>query len=144
LITSTGHGRGRTRFAIAAGRGGVRHVTATVSVDGFPRQVLTVARFRAPWPKLPRVRSASYTLKKGTLKLKWTRVRHAVSYEVEIHFNKGMREYLVTGRQTSVKLVLGTLKVRRVSITTITANMTGHAVVAKKVKPQRRRRRHRR
>jgi Domain of unknown function (DUF5050) len=144
LITSTGHGRGRTRFALAAGRGGIRHVTATVSVDGFPRQVLTVARFRAPWPKLPRVSSASYTLKKGTLKLKWTRVRHAVSYEVEIHFNKGMREYLVTGRQRSVKFVLGTLKVRRVSITTITANMTGHAVVAKKVKPQRRRKRHRR
>jgi hypothetical protein len=68
-----------------------RTIEAEVIQDGLPRELLTVARFKAPpLPKLakPRVKAKR---KKASLKLSWARVRGAATYIAEV---KAGRELL--------------------------------------------------
>ena len=67
---------------IAAARG--RTIEAEVIQDGLPRELITVARFKAP--AQPRLRKPEIEAKRknGTLTLSWARVKGASDYLVEV------------------------------------------------------------
>ena len=124
---------------MAPGRGGPRQVIALVSIDGFPRQRLTLARFTAPRPSLPRVSRATYRVRGGKLSVSWSRVRHAAYYDIQIHFAGSGVTYRVHGTHshTSFKLARGQ-RVRSVTVTVAVGGIHGASVKARKAKILRR------
>jgi hypothetical protein len=135
-IASTSRGSGRIPFAVAAGPGGRRKIVAVVSVDGVPRQTLTVATFRLPKPRSPRIASARYRLRLGVLGVSWARVRHASYYEIEIGLAGGRSyRYRVTGRAGNAKFAVGRrAHVKRVRIIVAVDGLAGTAVDARRTR----------
>jgi hypothetical protein len=82
---------------IAANR--KRTIEAEVVQDGLPRELLTVAEFKAPkQPKLkaPRVEA---TRKRASLKLSWARVRAAASYVAEVRAGRDVLFRVLTKKR---------------------------------------------
>ena len=133
-ITTTSRGRGRARFTVAAGPGGRRQVLALVSVDGIPRETITVATFGASSPRLPRVAHASYRVARGALSVSWTQVRGASFYDVEVALSGGVRaRYRIAGSAAGAGIPIGRrARVRSVSVTVSAGGLTGRAVAARR------------
>jgi hypothetical protein len=96
--------RGRLRFRPGPGLGRRRQVIAVVESRGFPRDSLTVARFKAP-RELPS-RPKWIRLKRGkrALLVRWARARGARRYAVNLRLLDGRRVTLVTAGR---RLVVG-------------------------------------
>lgn len=144
-ITSSTRGTGHSGFQIAAGMPGARHVIAIVSIDGFPRETLTVARFSAPAPSLPHVAHAKYRVHGSAVGVSWGRVRHAGGYEITIKYSKSSATYEARGSRTSssFKAPLGQ-KVKSVTVTVSIGGLIGRPVKAKDVTPPPKRKHHHR
>jgi hypothetical protein len=100
---------GTLRFKPAFGRGGVRRIVADVLQNDAARTSLTVARYRAPAPRvLAAPRRVSARLHGDRLSISWPRVRGATSYVASVWTTDG-RElmYEVRGRTATVKHMAG-------------------------------------
>ncbi len=89
-------GKGTISFkpTIAADRG--RTIEAEVAQDGLPRELLTVARFKAP--KQPKITKPSPKAKRkgSSLKLSWRKIRGAADYLVEVSAGAEILHRVVT------------------------------------------------
>jgi hypothetical protein len=134
-ILTTTRPTGSTTFPIAAGPGGRRHVVALISIDGFLRQRVTVASFRAPKPSRPRVKRASYAIRPGRLIISWRPVRAASFYDITVRIRRGaLRFELVGPRRSLVARVGSRAYVRAVTVTSVVDGITGPPVRAKRVR----------
>ncbi|MGH2914520.1 MAG: FG-GAP repeat domain-containing protein [Solirubrobacteraceae bacterium] len=114
---------GRARFTVIGGRPGIRRVLAVVIVDGLPRAIRTIARFRVARPPLPRVVKARYRLTGRKLTVSWRRARGAVQYELGVRVGTGLERWLLTAAvsHATVSIPAG-VKLKRVTIVATAAN----------------------
>ena len=75
-----------------------RTIEAEVSQDGLPRELITVAKFKAP--KLPKLKAPKVDAKrkKKSLKLSWAKVAGAGEYVVEVKAGAEILFRVVTGK----------------------------------------------
>ena len=137
-ILQTTRGSGSRRFAAAPGLGGARTVIAVVSIDGFPRERLTIAHFTAPKPSLPRVSHATYRVRNGKLTVHWSRLRSAAYYDIGIRLSTSVVTYRVNGRRDGASFRLGRAqRVRGVAVTVSIGGIEGTTVHARNTAPRR-------
>jgi hypothetical protein len=84
--------------------GGVaRRVIAAVTQDGLPRAVVTVARFRAPAPKVGPVRGVKVKrASRSRIVVTWSGAANAVRYYVSVRRSGGRDTYAPLGRARRV------------------------------------------
>ena len=91
--------RGTVRFRPTLSRDRRRTIEAEVTQNGLPRELLTVARFKAPpEPRLARPRLKAKR-SRSTLTLNWRRVRRATRYVVEVSAGSEVLHRLLTPRR---------------------------------------------
>lgn len=135
--------RGSLRFAAADGPGGKRAIEAAVQSFGIPRDVLTVARYRAPNPVKPAKPRGLRVRRRGSRALvSWDRARGARGYIVEVALADGRRLAISTKRtRATIKYVPG-IDSARISVAGLEAD-NSHGKVAHarlRAKPKKRRR----
>jgi hypothetical protein len=90
---------GRIAFRPGAGKRERRRIVAIVEQDGYVRDELGVASYRAPGPERPRrVRGLKVRRRGSSLRLRWRPVAAAVRYQVGVRLNDGRRLSLRTSR----------------------------------------------
>ena len=96
--------RGTLRFSSAAGPRGRRRIVATIEQGGFPRSVVTVARYLAT-PVLPgRPRTVRLRRRGSAVTVRWSRVRGARRYRVVARVSDGRRQAIVVrGTKTTLR-----------------------------------------
>ena len=133
-IATTARGAGSARFAVAPGPGGVRQVTAVIAIDGFPRRLLAVARFRAPASTAPRVRRVSARAHRRRLTVSWSPVTGATSYDVEVRLTGQTLHFALPIRQRRLAITLPSgARVGRVSVAAVIDGFTGRPTPAAQV-----------
>jgi hypothetical protein len=135
-ITTTTRGHGVLRFHVAPGPAGIRHITAYVNIEGFLRQRLTVARFKAAATPLPRVSHASYRLRHNVVTVAWRRQAGASYYELTLALKNGTLRYRIPAPQAHAAITLPAgVQVKRVSVaTTTTRGLTGSPTTARRLR----------
>ena len=91
--------RGKLRFRPRPGLGRRREVIAVVESKGFPRDSLTVARFKAPRELPSRPKWVRLKRGKRALLVRWGRSRRATRYAVNLGLLDGRRVTLVTAKR---------------------------------------------
>ncbi|MGH2858015.1 MAG: hypothetical protein ACRDMJ_11090, partial [Solirubrobacteraceae bacterium] len=132
-IATSSRGAGRARFRVAPGPGGRRTVLAVISIDGFPRQTLTVARFAATAPPRPLVSDARYRLSGSQLLVSWRRARHIARWYLAVTLaGRPSLEYQLRGSAGSQSVMLAPgAKVRHVTLTAVSDDgITGRPAIA--------------
>ena len=132
-ITITSAARGKVPFKVAPGPGGRRTILALISIDGFPREMITVAHFRVAAPSPPRVRRATYHATSNSIIVRWTRARGARYYTLYVRLTNGSLRYRLPATTTSATVRYSGGKIRQVSIqVTNSRGITGPSVAAKR------------
>jgi hypothetical protein len=107
---------GRLRFAPVDGPAGRRRIVAQVTQGGMPRTQLTVARYRAPGPRLPgRPGKVALRRRGKALEVRWLRGARATRYEVRARIGDG-REILVLRKGQALRIAGVGSQAARVSV----------------------------
>jgi hypothetical protein len=126
--------RGRVVFRPARGPGGRRRIVALVLKDGMLHDRLTVGSYRASAVRRARPRSASFTIRRGTLTVRWRAVRGASGYEVTV--GTGNRHVIrlraAKGKHQVVLRDLGGLRPRAVTVAAVRDGLVGPAIRAQR------------
>lgn len=124
--------RGRVTFRPTAGPDGIRRIVALVEKDGFIRERLTIATFRARSPRRPRPSTASYRIHRGQLLLRWRPTDRAGGYEADVTLaHASMLRIAAAAGQQQVRVTLpADARVRRVTVAAVYAGRIGPAVIA--------------
>jgi len=91
LRTVRGGGAGTVRFQTSEATGTRRRIVAQVLQDGLPRDNVTVARFRAPSPRVARPGRLRVTRRGTRVLVSWRRAALARSYDVRVDVTDGQR-----------------------------------------------------
>ncbi len=109
-------GRGELRFSPAPGQG-VRRVLAQFELAGLPAETRTVARFTPPAPQLATPRALTIQHSENTLRVRWSAVPDAATYQISITPTDGPQHTITThASHVTIRAVAadisGTLSVR--------------------------------
>ena len=132
-ILTTALPGGSARFPVAPGPGGVRRLTAVVSVDGFPRRQLVVGSFRVTPAPLPRLRGLHLGLGRGRAVVAWRPVPGASLYEVTVRLSGSVLHFTLPGRQRRLMVALAPrARVRGVSVAPVLPGGTAAATTVRR------------
>jgi hypothetical protein len=133
-------GRGKVTYTPAEATGTAREVQALVAQNGMPRETITIAKYRAPNPKLakPKVK----VRRKGSKALvRWNKVPGAMAYNVSLQFSDGRAFPVKPAPGARAVIARGVGKkggvVARVSALTATGRTATGVGRLKEVKPKR-------
>ena len=124
---------GRVTFAPAGGAAGERSIVALISIDGIPRRIVTVARYRAvSSPLAGRPGRPRYSVHAGVLTVTWRAAHPTTGYQLGVGLIGGRQLGLfVAGRvrRVATRLPVGA-HVRRVTVTADNLGWYGTPVTA--------------
>jgi hypothetical protein len=126
-ITTSSRAQGRVRFTPTTGPGGTRHIEALIFIDGFLRSQQTVATFHVSPPSPPRVRSASYRVRRNRVMVRWSPVPGAIAYDLVARLTNATLDYHASHTQSITILLPRHTRLLRISIKAITNRLTGPA-----------------
>jgi hypothetical protein len=135
IKTVKGGGRGIANFVTSESKGTSRTILAQVVQDGLPREILTVARFKAPSPK-PVQPKVKVRRRGKAATLTWGKDPYAARYELTVATGRGRRFFIESKGSARSAKISGLTKGEgaTIRIVGITANGKRGAVRLVKVK----------